>query len=905
MSANALLSHRGRSSAGDPSTSSLYRLLVGCAEQRPHAPAILGPGRPPLSYLGLLEQAHDVGRTLARHGIGPDDRVALVLPNGPEAAVAFLAVACGAACAPLNPAYREAELDFFLGDARARAVVVPAGETTPARAAAKARGLIVLELQAEAGAEAGRFTLRGDANRPAGEPAFAEGEDVALVLHTSGTTARPKLVPLRHDALCAAAAGIRDSLALTEADRCLNVMPLFHLHALSVLLASVSAGAAVACVPPFDPAKFFGWLDAFAPTWWSASPTVHQAVLERAEAHADVIARRPVRLIRSTSGPLPTTTLAKLERTFAAPVIEAYAATEAPSLIASNPLPPRPRKPGSVGLVTGPEVAILGEGGEPLGPGRVGEVVLRGRHVLPAYENNPEANASAFVNGWFRTGDLGYFDADGYLFLTGRAKEIINKGGEKVAPREVEEALLASPAVAQAVAFAVPHPRLGEDVAAAVVLRAGQPQCAGELRRFAAQRLSDFKVPREIVFVGEIPKGPTGKVQRVGLAKKLGVCDVGGRGGGAGYVAPRTPAEEALAGLWAELLRVERVGVRDDFFLRGGDSLLAADLLVRIEKRFGKRLTPATLLEGATVECVARALGAAPRSAFTSLVPLQPRGARPPFYFVHGIGGELLSFAALARHWDADQPLYALRVRTVDGVARPFSCVEEMAAHYVEEVRRVQPAGPYHLGGYSFGGVVAFEMARQLVGRGEAVGLLVVVDSDARRIAPRRVSFDPGWLLRFLGNLPYWVLEDVVRAGPRALWGALCPKAKALARRAAHRVGLAPAPTALEAQGVFSVPSLGAGFREVLETHLRARLSYRPGPYPGRVTLLRARARPLLSRHAHDLGWGEVAAGGVAVRVVPGNHATLLHPPNLPRLVDRLLAQLREAQRTASPEGRG
>jgi acyl-CoA synthetase (AMP-forming)/AMP-acid ligase II len=355
-------------------------------------------------------------------------------------------------------------------------------------------------------------------------PRYAEPDDIALVLHTSGTTARPKIVPLSQRNLVASAGNIIRSLALTDADRCLNVMPLFHIHGLiAALLSTLASGGSVVCTPGFDAFRFFAWINETKPTWYTAVPTMHQLVLSRASRQADVIARNKLRFVRSSSAALPPVVMEELEKTFGAPVIEAYGMTEATHQMAANPLPPAARKPGSVGIGAGVEVGIMNDGGDILGQGLLGEIVIKGGNVTAGYENNPTANESSFTEGWFRTGDQGYLDEEGYLFLTGRLKEIINRGGEKVSPREIDEVLLQHPAVAQAVAFAMPHERLGEEVAAAVVLFEGAKAEEKELREHAASHLADFKVPRTIVILQDIPKGATGKVQRIGLAEKLGL----------------------------------------------------------------------------------------------------------------------------------------------------------------------------------------------------------------------------------------------------------------------------------------------------------------------------------------------------------------------------------------------
>ena len=483
-------------------------------------PAIVVPGGPTLTFAELRRQIDHLAGQLNKVGVGRGDRVALVTPNGPEAAISFLAVAVCATAAPLNPAYREEEFRFYMDDLRAKALITLPGDAEAAHAAA---GADVLRLALDGPPGNYTLTMRGT-ELSTQAPRYAEPDDIALVLHTSGTTARPKIVPLSQRNLATSVGNIMTSLALTPPDRCLNVMPLFHIHGLmAALLSSLGAGASIVTSPGFDAFRFFGWLEETKPTWYTAVPTMHQLVLSRAGRQKEILADTHLRFIRSSSASLPPTVMAELEETFGAPVIEAYGMTEASHQMATNPLPPAERKPGSVGRGAGVQVGIMNDEGDLLDEGQTGEIVIKGGNVTSGYENNPAANESSFTHGWFRTGDQGYLDHDGYLYLTGRIKEIINRGGEKVSPREVDEVLLEHPAVAQAVAFAVPHERLGEEVAAAVVLHEGASADEKELKEHASKHLADFKTPKTIVILQDIPKGATGKVQRIGLAEKLGL----------------------------------------------------------------------------------------------------------------------------------------------------------------------------------------------------------------------------------------------------------------------------------------------------------------------------------------------------------------------------------------------
>jgi acyl-CoA synthetase (AMP-forming)/AMP-acid ligase II len=506
--------------------STIHELLQAGDDSRA---SISGIDRPDMTYGDLRDLVTETAKTLNGLGIGRNDRVAIVLPNGPEMASSFIAIAACATTAPLNPSYTQDEYEFYLSDLNTRALLVEKGSTSPSVAAARAQNIQILELETQADWPAGTFEIHsGESGDPvlSESPGMAGPDDVALVLHTSGTTSRPKIVPLSHRNVCASAGNIRNTLGLEANDVCLNIMPLFHIHGLmAAVLATLGTGASVCCSTGFDALKFFAWLEKSKPTWYTAVPTMHQAILARAKRNQEAVEGARLRFIRSSSSSLPPQVLHELEKTFGVPVVEAYAMTEASHQMTCNQLPPGVRKPGTVGCAAGPEVAIMDEtDSNLLGQGQTGEIVIRGENVTSGYENNPTANAENFVAGWFRTGDQGVMDEDGYVTITGRLKEIINRGGEKISPREVDDILMDHPAVQQVVTFAMPHKSLGEEVAAAVVLREGEAADEADIRSFAAERLATFKVPRKILVLDEIPKGATGKLQRIGLAEKLGLA---------------------------------------------------------------------------------------------------------------------------------------------------------------------------------------------------------------------------------------------------------------------------------------------------------------------------------------------------------------------------------------------
>jgi acyl-CoA synthetase (AMP-forming)/AMP-acid ligase II len=468
-----------------------------------------------VTYESLWAQVGGVADALASAGIRRGERVAIALPNGLPAIVSFLGASTVGTAAPLNPGYRYEEFCFYLEDTAARLLLCPREGADEARRAAATRGIPVLEVDAD---ERGVVRIQGArSGASASDPA---PDDVALILHTSGSTGRPKRVPISHANLAVSAGNIARTYALSAGDVSLCVMPLFHVHGLvASTLAAFLVGGTVVVPARFNPLSFWRLVRDHRVTWYSAVPTIHQLLLSRAADGRRPAGAEHLRFIRSCSAALAPEVMEAMERVFGVPVLEAYGMTEAAHQMASNPLPPGVRKPGTVGRGTGVQLGIMDASGAPLPPGQLGEVVIKGPNVVRGYENNPEANASSFVDGWFRTGDQGVLDADGYLRLTGRIKELINRGGEKFSPREVDEVLLSHPAVAEAVAFGVPHPTWGEEVAAAVVLR--EPQSESALLAHCRERLADFKCPKKIHVVDAIPRTATGKVQRRAVADAL------------------------------------------------------------------------------------------------------------------------------------------------------------------------------------------------------------------------------------------------------------------------------------------------------------------------------------------------------------------------------------------------
>ena len=473
-----------------------------------------------LSYGEFKIFNEKISRQLAATNIINSDRAAIVLPNGPLMASSFLSISSYMSAAPLNPSYKQEEFEFYLDDLKPKFLLVEPNSKSLAVIAAKNLNIPVFEMKISDNQPLGTFELfdkETDYKNP-------NDYDEALVLHTSGTTSRPKIVPLSNLNIFTSAVNISKSLKLTADDHCLNIMPLFHIHGLiAVLSASAKVGASVCASNGFNALKFLDLAETQNITWYSGVPTMHQAILLRAQKNSDKAKKLNLRFIRSSSASLPPAIFEQLNDIFQTPVIEAYGMTEATHQMTSNPLPPAIQKPGLVGIPAGPEICIMNDKNEKLPQGEIGEICIKGDNVTNGYENNPEANKQSFVNDWFRTGDEGFFDEDGYLKISGRLKEIINKGGEKISPLEVDNILMDFPPIDQALCFGYKDKMLGEDIAVAIKLKENKSCSEDDIKSYANEKLAKFKIPKKIFIVEDIPKGATGKLQRIGLAKKFGL----------------------------------------------------------------------------------------------------------------------------------------------------------------------------------------------------------------------------------------------------------------------------------------------------------------------------------------------------------------------------------------------
>jgi len=833
----------------------------------PHAVALIEPGGENLTFADLRNRIRRVARSVVNAGIAREDIVALVLPDGARFMTSFLGVASVATCAVVNPALHKAEIESALADLKARAVIADSTFSSGVEDAVRARGMALLDAAVCA---AGPEQIRWEG---------AMGRQVALLLHTSATTGKARMVPLTHSNLRAMAANTRAILNLTSADRFLNMMPMFHLQGLLSALTQMLAGGTAICTAGFDVNAFLSWLEEYRPTWYTAGPTLHHAILPLIESRPDIVDRSALRFVRSIGASLPQALLQKLERAMRVLVLEGYGTTEA-GAITSNELPPHRRKPGSAGRSTGSEIGIMGESGEILPADCEGEIVVRGAAVMHGYRDNPEANRSAFRHGWFRTGDLGRLDAEGFLFVTGRIKEIINRGGEKILPGEIEGALMAHPAVADAVAFGWAHATLGEDVMAAVVLRPGFAGSGPELRRFAGERIADFKLPRRFFFVDTIPRGATGKPARAALAAQL-IAEMKAVPEAS---APCTEVQKKLAAIWQRVLKIESVGIREDFFQLGGDSLALTAMMAEIEIEFGTD-DHATFLSSPNIETLAQIVERSPagRGEKSPFVALQPNGSRIPFLCIPGSDENPYYFLDLARELGRDQPFFAVRdPRPLP--ERGVYTLEQHAARFCDAIRAMRPQGPYLLGGHCYGGILAFEVARQLVAAGLEVALLVLFEVPTPgypRIARHWRKYlrqSAGLASRRLrgksGN--GW---DEVRAHFDVWKTLFVRKRQAIIRRVLVSTRMQEA-----------IPP-----REPLHTRNEcAGRAYIPRKLKCNVVhfLAADELHRTLILDDPRLGWGEVVGDGFSIRKVPGIADGIFKPPNVRELASQLRSLL-------------
>ena len=787
-------------------------------------------------------------------GIGRNTRVMTALPDGALAACVLLALTRSATCAPVNPDLRGAELEILIPELDVQAVVAHGACAEEARRTAQALGLPIIEVSWK-----DPRTLQWSGPVLGEPPSINEAspDDTALILLTSGSSARPKRVPLTHRHLTLSAQRMARSIALTANDVCLNLMPMFHVGAVvDLLLAPLSAGGSVIRPSVMSAPAFFEALEQSKPTWFQGVPTLlHELAVHGLRRHG-AQSSSSLRLVRSVSSPLPPDWIAEIESALGAPVIEIYGMTETAGVITSNPLPPAPRKVGSVGLPTALDLMIRDADDHAATADVRGEILVRGPGVMTGYEKLEGGNRGLNDDGWLKTGDEGFFDPDGYLFITGRIGDQINRGGEKVSPREIDEVLVCHPAVQDAAAFPMPHPQLGQDVAAAIVLKPGMEVAADELTAYVSGRLAYFKVPKAIHVVAELPRGPGGKLRRRLLPDMVRSIPALASTANDAAEAPQTGMEKRVTAWWATELRVAVASRNADFFDLGGDSLAAASFTVAVEKELGIQVRPAALFDHPTIAAYAGYLDQAitahsnPQQAngeakmnedyrrlVLAAVSVWP-GVRqtaesllvgrridapglPVFWCGQGRG----EFDPFVKYLPEQHPVYGTRsLYLFDGKKKHDE--EALAVLLAQEIEQMHTGREIIIGGFCAGGRIMYDAARHLRAHGVPIRMVFMHEAWSTRgiDVPVAMGFTPGY--EFSPYRRFSRPEALMAKRFTAGW-------KVWFLDTAHNGIYADEPLAMEMQKLRALWENPAGFdrsppmQEVPSTHYRARIECR------------------------------------------------------------------------------
>jgi acyl-CoA synthetase (AMP-forming)/AMP-acid ligase II/thioesterase domain-containing protein len=728
-----------------------FDIVVDDAKHAPDRPAIVSSGSDPLSYGKLVSCIESTWATLRDAGLTYGSKVGIALPSGLESVISTVAIASHATFIPFNPRLTQSELEQELSRLNLDALIVPEWLKSPVHAAAQ-NGSYALFEASTASPSPTNFRLRcaRAAKSPRSETVEISSESPVMLLRTSATTGPSKLVPVTHGNMLDLASKMAGWFGLTAEDRAACVLPTYYAAGSKLnVLVPLLLGERIVIPAGVRSERLTDWIYDLKPTWFSAGPTFLRAVLDELHGSQEQAPKGILRFITSGSAHLPDRVRAELEAILDCPILEVYGISEA-GVMAANPAPPARRKPGTAGLIATGELVIRGPNSVDLPGGEIGEIFVGGPGLMPGYGDG-KTRGIGLQDGWLATGDVGSVDGDGFLTIVGRTKEMINRGGEKISPYEVESALLAHPGVSEAAAFPVPHPRLGENVAAAVVLRPNAVATSPELRDFLRDRLAAFKIPQRVNIATSLPKNHTGKVLRSRLTEIFGNQE-------RQIEPPVAPLEFQIAEIWRRLLNVSTIGISDDFFEAGGDSLLATEMLLEVEAAIGHRVSQRDLAQASTIRGLAL-VASEQKSADDEPVTNAKDGTGSPFFFCHGDystrGFYALKLAALI---ETDRPIYLIHpARDVDETSD--ISIEGLARTYVPHLLAIQPSGRFQLGGFCNGGLIAWEIARLLMQCGREVDLVLLVDTlslNSRipfRIAHRLVhtlaSFSPsGHVLR-------------------------------------------------------------------------------------------------------------------------------------------------------------
>ncbi len=862
-----LLSENGMDGQATFLPSTIGDSLARRAASDPHSPALVCSGLDPLSFEDLERQVRRLGEQLRQAGLDAGSRIAIALPRGPEAALLSVAVCCLGTVLPINPTLAPNELAEELRQVRPDALILPGWDALPAWAEVPglAFGLFQVSRAASSLLEVG-LTQRTPVPLRATGGGKATARSVCAIFRTSGTTGAAKRVPVTHENLIEMARKMERWLQLGPRDRSACVMPIYYNAGFkATLVVPLLIGCSVALPGSAGPQDFPRWVTDLKPTWLTAAPTFLQAVLDALQELPDGEPRHGLRFILSTASYLPEALRTALQARAGVPVLEFYGLCES-GMMTGPRLPPDVAKPGTVGRVPASELEIRDEDGKRLAPGRIGHIWLTGPSLMPGYLQAIDAVPSGLVDGWLNTGDLGKVDTDGDLTVVGRTKEIINRGGEKVSPYDIEKELLRHSAVREAAAFGVPHPRLGESVAAAVVLHDGVSATSSDLLAFLYDRLAPFQMPRQIRILGALPRGNTGKISRPKLAEAFSIQESAGP-------APDEPLQVQIAEIWQRLLKRDDIGIDEDFLDAGGDSLQATQMLLELEAQTHQTIDPSQVKAELTIRNLAEAL-VAPVAASGRLLTKARDGVGRPLFIWHGdYDGWGYYAVRLAERLEHRGPVYLLHPNY--DRARDQETIESMAARYVPELLAVQPDGAFKLVGYCHGGLAAWEVAHQLEVAGRQAESLLIIDTFSINARPtvRGIVRAVG----LAGGLPGALGKKMRSSGMPAVWGGtrrLMQKDRTILWRAARRL-------------YRGAPGQASSLRSA---YYLAMSNYLPPPLRAPVTAVLSDEFAPRREYAADAWRG--LAPRVALERVPGKHNTCItiHVDALADVLNRHLA---------------
>ena len=841
-------------------------------EFQPDHPAVVSSNFSPLSYRELQYQIEEISAGLRLAGFDRNARIVVALPSGPRAALAIVAVACSAVAVPLNPKLTLAEIESCLAVLRPDAILLLRDDNSVARRVAEREGLTTIEAipakEDKLGFEIVVPHIRAAAQPD--EPNEPDPDAVAFIHQTSATASEPKLIPFSHRNMLAAAARFQAWFKLTPQDRCLSVIPVHYGHGLKqTVFTPLLTGGTVAFPANASEFDYSEWFVTLKPTWFTGGPTLHHLIFDQTKTKANAKTIHSLRFILTGGASFQQDIHQGLQHALGVPVLEYYGSSEFAWASANLP-PPGPCKLGTCGIPWPDTVIIVGEDGRRVAIGEQGEVLVRGPTVTSGYLDAPELNRASFVDGCLKTGDIGSLDEEGFLILHGRQKDLINRGGEKVWPIEIDDALMRHPAIAEAAAFPMPHPRLGEDVAAAVVLRPGEAATPVELRRYLGQQLASFKVPRRIIILNQLPKGVTGKVLRRRLSEFLGTSIA------VSPAAPDTSVNSSLLfrlrELWERLLNSGPLTIDDDFFEKGGDSLLAVEMLCEVERFTGQIVPTSILFEATTIRQLAQELSKGENLQPKPLIHMSANGSQAPLIFFHGdINGPGYYATRLARLMGPDQPLIVIAPHGIGGERIPRS-IEAMAADRLPLILNAQPQGPYRLAGWCIGGLVAFETARLLIAAEKEVEMVAMIDSptvNARRSVQTILSIlgrarpigDP-----HVERAMAWIWSHIASFDNQSL-----PRRWSRVRTAARRVVTGQVRTTLRTNGPEeSYASQNVNERDRNLKYASAMSNYFPGPLAVQVIYF--------SAEYNAKAWLQISSN-IEVIKLAGDHGSMTIDP--------------------------